>query len=80
MKATSIVTATVIDFNAAREARKARPFQGRLLKSVAAGMDPDTLVAVRVAVADGFAEGKTTAEIARSMVRDQVRAKARAAL
>jgi hypothetical protein len=77
---TPIVTATVFDFNAAREARKARPFQGRLLKSFTARMDPDSLAAVRVAVADGFAEGKSVADIARAISRDQVRAKARAAL
>jgi hypothetical protein len=80
MKATSIVTATVIDFNAAREARRSRPFQGHLLKSFADRLDPDSLAAVRVAVADGFAEGKTTADIARAIVRDQVRQRARAAL
>jgi hypothetical protein len=78
--AIQLSTAKVIDFNAAREARQARPFQGRLLKSIAAGMDPETRAAVRSAVADGFAEGKSAADIARSMVRDQVRAKARAAL
>jgi hypothetical protein len=80
MTAPRIVTAQVIDFNAARAARTARPFQGRLLKSAAAGMDPETRAAVRTAIADGFAEGKTTAEIARAIVRDQVRQKARAAL
>jgi hypothetical protein len=73
-------TTVVIDFNAARVARRAQPFQGRLLKSFADRLDPDSLAAVRVAVADGFAEGKTTADIARAIARDQVRQKARASL
>ena len=42
-------------------------------------MGPDSLAALRVAVADGFAGGQTTQEIARSILRDQVR-QARAAL
>jgi hypothetical protein len=65
MTAPRIVTATVIDFNAARAARTARPFQGRLLKSAAAGMDPLMRKAVRLAVAEGCAAGTTTAEIVR---------------
>lgn len=78
---TSIIfTDKVIDLNAAREARKARPFQGRLLKKVAARMGRDELAAVRVAVADGFAGGKSIEEIARNILRDEVRQKARAAL
>jgi hypothetical protein len=73
-------TGVVIDFNAAREARRAQPFQGRLLKSFAARLDPDSLAAARVAIANGFAEGKTTADIAHAIARDQVRRAARASL
>jgi hypothetical protein len=78
--AIQLSTAQVIDLNAARAARRARPFQGRLLKSFADRLDPDSLAAVRVAVANGFAEGKTTADIARAIARDQVRRAARASL
>lgn len=78
--ATHIFTDKVIDLNSAREARRARPFQGRLLKSVAAGMDPESRATMRAAVADGFVGGKSIAEIARNILRDQVQQKARAAL
>ena len=78
--ATHIFTDKVIDLNAAREARKARPFQGRLLRKEAARMGPDSLATMRVAVADGFAGGKSIEEIARNILRDEVRQKARAAL
>lgn len=74
-----IFTDKEIDFNAARAAHAARPFQGRLLKKVAAEMDPATRAAVRTAIADGVAGGKTTAEVTR-LVRDHVRTRARAAL
>lgn len=78
--ATIIFTDKVIDLNAARAALTARPLQGRLLKSVAASMDGTDRTVLRAAIADGFARGLTTAEITRSVLRDQVRAKARAAL
>lgn len=64
--ATVYFTPKAIALNTARrEAREARPLQGRLLKSTAAQMDPATRAAVRLAVADGFAAGTTSAEIVR---------------
>lgn len=52
-------------FNAAQTARKARPFQGRLLKGFAKSLPPDELARIRRIIADGFAEGVTTQEIVR---------------
>jgi len=80
MAKTDCRTSNVIDFQAAKAARQARPFQGRLLKAVAAQMDPDTLAAVRKAVAAGYVNGQTTQDIARIIKRDAVRQAARAAL
>lgn len=79
MLAFEIIFAESVDLKAARDARLARPFQGRLLKAVAAQLDPAARAAVRLAIADGVAGGKTTAEVTR-LVRDHVRVKARAAL
>jgi hypothetical protein len=50
-----------------RTAPRARPFQSKLLQAGAAKMDPVDLAAVRRAVAEGFATGKTTAEIVRAL-------------
>lgn len=72
----------VIDFAKAREARirHARPLQGRLLKSVAATMDPATRRGFTQAVAEAVLNGTPTNELLRSIRRDQVRQAARAAL
>jgi hypothetical protein len=70
----------IVDLSVERAARQARPFQGRLLRPVAARMDQHALAAVRKAVADGVAQGRTTDDIVRQVLRDQVNAKARAAL
>lgn len=78
----STTGAVVIDFSAARQARRtaSRPFQGRLLKTAVAGMDGTQRAVLRAAVADGFARGLTTQDIVRSIRRDNVRQAARAAL
>lgn len=72
----------VIDLAKAREARirHARPLQGRLLKSVAATMDPATRRGFTRAVAEAVLNGTPTNELLRSIRRDQVRQAARAAL
>lgn len=80
MKAPSIVTAKVIDLNAERAARRARPFQSGLLRKTAAALPPEVLQAIRQAVAEGFAAGTPTAQITRSILCDQVQRKARAEL
>lgn len=84
--ATTILANNVINFAAAAKAIKARrklastarPFNGRLLRRAA--MDPETLGSIRIAVLDGFCNGTTTQDVITRVLRDQVRAKARAAL
>jgi hypothetical protein len=51
----------------ARAAPRARPVQSKLLREDTAKMDPVDLAAVRRAVAEGFATGRTTAEIVREL-------------
>ncbi len=72
----------VVDIAQAREARirRARPLQGRLLKSVAAGMDAQTRAGFTRAVAEAVINGTTTDDLMRSIRRDQVRQAAKAAL
>ncbi len=73
----------IIDFAAAkrlRDARRSRPFQGKLLKVYAASIDPRARAVMVLAVADGFAAGRTTSSILASIRRDAVRQAARAAL
>jgi hypothetical protein len=72
----------VVDIAKAREARirHARPLQGRLLRSVAATMDPHTRAGFTRAVAEAVLNGTPTNELLRSIRRDQVRQAARAAL
>lgn len=81
-KTDSRTPSNVIDFAKAREARirRARPLQGRLLKSVAASMDPQTRRGFTMAVAEAVLNGTPTNELLRSIRRDQVRQAAKAAL
>lgn len=78
-----MATVIVVDFKRARrnsDARRARPFQGALLRSTAARIPQDQLLSIRLAVRDGVVGQMTTEEIVRSILRDQVRQRARAAL
>lgn len=72
----------VIDFAQARaeRARRARPMQSRLLKSVAAGLDPHTRAGFTRAIAEAVINGTSTQDLLRSIRRDQVRQAAKAAL
>lgn len=74
-------TSNVIDFQREKARRRpARPFQGSLLKAVAASMDTYTRAGFVRAVAEGVQNGTPTMDIVRAVKRDQVRAAARAAL
>ncbi|KWT83874.1 MULTISPECIES: hypothetical protein [unclassified Variovorax] len=88
-----MATSNVIDFASAKRkilakraaaARAAQPaydpFESPLLKAYAAKLDPEMLRIMRTAVADGYAQGKTTGSIVASVRRDAVRQAARAAL
>lgn len=48
-------------------AAMSRPFQGRLLREWASKVEADRMVAVRNAIRTGYVEGKTTADIVRSI-------------
>lgn len=56
-----------ISVEQAYAAAMARPFQGRLLKGWAANLEASRLAKVRNAVRQGFVEGRTTAEIIRTV-------------
>jgi hypothetical protein len=81
-KINSKTPSNVIDLAKAREARirHARPLQGRLLKAVATTMDPATRRGFTRAVAEAVLNGTPTADLPRSIRRDQVRQAAKAAL
>jgi len=77
------MAAAIIDLDldlarAQRKARQSRPLQGKLLRSVQ--LDPRTRAVMARAVADGFAEGRTTQDIMAIIRRDAVRQAAKAAL
>lgn len=81
-KTNSKTTSNVVDLAQVRAAhiRRARPLQGRLLKAVAAGMDPQTRAGFTRTVAEAIINGTTTQDLLRSITRDQVRQAAKAAL
>lgn len=58
---------SAITVEQAYAAAMARPFQGRLLRDVLTEMGEDKARRVRRAIAEGYAQGKTTPEIVRSI-------------
>ncbi len=78
-------TAQVYDFAAAKQTKarrkaQARPFQGKLLRSTAARMDPGLRALLSLAVREGVQQQKSIGSIVAQIRRDQVRAKAQGAL